>query len=196
MDLGLILSMDHTHGLNHMDLSHIQFWIHRPGRSDQTPSSFGEVILSSTIKHLSEKDWAFSVRSTALVGAVRGDTAISDPTSIGGRLGFCHQIHHPGQSDRAPSSFEEEQSDTFIVWRGDTAVSDSTSIGGQSGFCRQIQRLGRSDRAPSSFGETPSSFGKLILSSVIQLLLGDDQAFTVISTILVIAIERLRRLER
>ncbi|KAA0060301.1 hypothetical protein E6C27_scaffold22G00800 [Cucumis melo var. makuwa] len=87
--------------------------MHRPGRSDRTPSSLGEVVLSSAIQLLSGDDWAFAVRSTALVGAIghllvwRGDTTVSDPTSIGGRSGFCRQIHRHDRSDRAPSSFGE-----------------------------------------------------------------------------------------
>ncbi|TYK07180.1 hypothetical protein E5676_scaffold606G00610 [Cucumis melo var. makuwa] len=87
--------------------------IHRPGRSDRTPSSFGEVILSSAIQFISGDDRTFVVKSTVLVVAIghfvvwRGDTAVSDPTSIGGRLDFCCQIHRPGRSDRASSSFGE-----------------------------------------------------------------------------------------
>ncbi|KAA0047671.1 hypothetical protein E5676_scaffold648G001240 [Cucumis melo var. makuwa] len=145
--------------------------IHRldppPGRSDQTPLSFGGVILSSAIQLLSGDDRAFFVRSTALVGAIgtiivwRGDTAISDPTSIGGRSGFYRQIH-PWY----------ERSDTIVVWRCDTAISDPTSIGVRSSFCRQIHHPGRSD-------QTPSSFVEVILPSAIQLLLEDDRAFAV-----------------
>ncbi|KAA0057873.1 hypothetical protein E6C27_scaffold274G001710 [Cucumis melo var. makuwa] len=44
--------------------------IHRPGRSDRAPSSFGEVILPLAIQLLSGDDQAFAVRSTALVGAI------------------------------------------------------------------------------------------------------------------------------
>ncbi|KAA0046414.1 hypothetical protein E6C27_scaffold149G001590 [Cucumis melo var. makuwa] len=67
--------------------------------SDRAPSLFGEVILPSAIQLLSGDDRAFTVRSTVLVersGTIvvwRGDIAISDPTSIGGRSGFCRQIH-------------------------------------------------------------------------------------------------------
>ncbi|KAA0065801.1 hypothetical protein E5676_scaffold546G001950 [Cucumis melo var. makuwa] len=89
--------------------------IHRPGRSDRAPSSFGEVILPSAIQLLLGDDRAFAVKSTVLVEAIGhlrhlerwGDIAVSDPTSIGGRSGFCRQIHRPGRSDRTPSSFGE-----------------------------------------------------------------------------------------
>ncbi|KAA0047390.1 hypothetical protein E6C27_scaffold754G00470 [Cucumis melo var. makuwa] len=106
--------------------------IHRPGRSDRTPLSFGEAVLPLAIQLLSENDWTFAVRSTALVkaighlprlerwychqrsnfyqrtiGLLPSDPPPCDPTSIGGRLGFCRQIHHPGRSDRVPSSFGE-----------------------------------------------------------------------------------------
>ncbi|KAA0054646.1 hypothetical protein E5676_scaffold3734G00460 [Cucumis melo var. makuwa] len=64
-----------------------------------------------------------------------------------------------------------------VFKRNDFAVSDPTSTGGRSNFCRQIHRSGRSDRTPSLFREvTPSS--------AIQLILGDDCAFTVRSIVL------------
>ncbi|KAA0046588.1 hypothetical protein E6C27_scaffold114G001270 [Cucumis melo var. makuwa] len=75
--------------------------------------------------------------------------------------------------------------------KSNSAVSDPTSIRGRSSFCRQIHRPGRSDQTPSSFGKihcpgrsdrAPSSFGEVVLSSAIQLLSGDDQAFVVRST--------------
>ncbi|TYJ97606.1 hypothetical protein E5676_scaffold690G00390 [Cucumis melo var. makuwa] len=44
--------------------------IHRPSRSDRTSSSLGEVILPSAIQLLSGDDQTFTVRSTALVGAI------------------------------------------------------------------------------------------------------------------------------
>ncbi|TYK25919.1 hypothetical protein E5676_scaffold190G00090 [Cucumis melo var. makuwa] len=44
--------------------------IQRPGRSDRTPSSFGEVVLPSAIQLLSRDDQDFAVRSTAVVGAI------------------------------------------------------------------------------------------------------------------------------
>ncbi|KAA0062706.1 hypothetical protein E6C27_scaffold382G00260 [Cucumis melo var. makuwa] len=189
--------------------------IHHPGRNDRAPSSFGEVILLSAIQLLSRGDRAFPIRSTVLVKAIghlhpplgsersdtfvvwRHDTAVSDPTSIEGRSGFCRQIHRSGRSDQAPSSFREvilpsviqllsgddrafairstalERSGTIVVWRGDTAVSDITSIRGLSGFYRQIHHPSRNDRAPSSFRE------------------GDDRAFVIRSTALVGAIRHL-----
>ncbi|KAA0065609.1 hypothetical protein E6C27_scaffold90G00570 [Cucumis melo var. makuwa] len=87
----------------------------RSSRSDRAPSSFGEVILPSAIQLLLGDDRAFAVKSTVLVEAIGhlrhlerwGDIAVSDPTSIGGRSGFCRQIHRPGRSDRTPSSFGE-----------------------------------------------------------------------------------------
>ncbi|KAA0066387.1 hypothetical protein E5676_scaffold602G00570 [Cucumis melo var. makuwa] len=44
--------------------------IHRPGRSDRAPSSFGEVILPSAIQLLLGDDRDFTVRFTTLVGAI------------------------------------------------------------------------------------------------------------------------------
>ncbi|KAA0032226.1 hypothetical protein E6C27_scaffold219G00400 [Cucumis melo var. makuwa] len=102
---------------------------------------------------------------------------------------FCRQIHCHGRSDRAHSSFGEERLGTLVVWRGDSAVSDPTSTGRRSGFCRQIHRPGRNDRTPSSFGDVTPPLG-------IQLLLWNDQAFTVRFTVLVGAIRHLRRLKR
>ncbi|TYK24145.1 hypothetical protein E5676_scaffold610G00490 [Cucumis melo var. makuwa] len=166
--------------------------------SDRTPSSFAEVVLSSEIQLLSEDDRAFAVRSIALVGAIehhrhleRGDTAVSDPTSIVGQSGFCRQIHRLGRSNRTPSSFGDvcERSGTFVLWRGGTAISDPTSIGGRSGFFRHIHRPGRSARAPSSFGVE-------ILPSAIKLLSMDNRVVALRSTVLVVAIGHLRRLER
>ncbi|KAA0026302.1 hypothetical protein E6C27_scaffold19G003110 [Cucumis melo var. makuwa] len=76
-----------------------------------------------------------------------------------------------------------------VTKRGDSVVSDPTSIRGWSGFCHQIHHTGRSDRAPLSFGDmTPPS--------TIQLLLGDDRAFSIRSTSLAEAIGHLRHLER
>ncbi|TYK20604.1 hypothetical protein E5676_scaffold132G00250 [Cucumis melo var. makuwa] len=222
--------------------------IHRSGRSDQAPSSFREVILPSVIQLLSGDDRAFAIRSTALersgtIVVWRGDTAVSDITSIRGLSGFYRQIHHPSRNDRAPSSFREGDDRAFVIrstalvgairhlvlWRGDTAINDPTSIGGRSSFCRQIHRLDRSDRVLSSFGEVilpsaiqllsgddrtltirsialihrpgrsdwaPSSFREVILPSAIQLLSGDDRAFVVRSTALVGAIGHLCHLER
>ncbi|TYK30218.1 hypothetical protein E5676_scaffold595G00350 [Cucumis melo var. makuwa] len=59
-----------------------------PGRSDRTPSSFGEVILPSAIQLLSGDDRAFAVRSTPWIGFLP-----SNPP-------HCW-------SGRAPSSFRE-----------------------------------------------------------------------------------------
>ncbi|TYK22022.1 hypothetical protein E5676_scaffold482G00620 [Cucumis melo var. makuwa] len=120
--------------------------IHRLGRSDQAPSSFGEVILPSAIQLLSGDDRVFAVRSTP----GRSDRA---PSSFGGVI--LPSAIQLSEDDRAfvVRSITLERSNTFVVWRGGTAVNDPTSIGGRSGFCHQIHRLGRSDRAPSSFGE-------------------------------------------
>ncbi|KAA0063849.1 hypothetical protein E6C27_scaffold827G00810 [Cucumis melo var. makuwa] len=85
----------------------------RLGRSDRASSSFREVILPSAIQLLSGDDRTFAVRSIAIVGAIghlrhlESDTAISDLTSIGKRSDFFRQIHRPGRSDQAPSSFGE-----------------------------------------------------------------------------------------
>ncbi|KAA0063890.1 hypothetical protein E6C27_scaffold616G00140 [Cucumis melo var. makuwa] len=62
--------------------------IHRPGRNDRVPSSFGEVILPSAIQLLSGDNGAFAVRSTALIGAT----------------GHLRRLE---RSDWAPSSFGE-----------------------------------------------------------------------------------------
>ncbi|KAA0034889.1 hypothetical protein E6C27_scaffold103G00160 [Cucumis melo var. makuwa] len=107
----------------------------------------------------------------------RGDFVVSDPTSTRRRSGFCRQI-----------TVLVGAIDTFIVWRGGSAVSDPTSIGGRSDFCCQIhhpvaaiehiRRLERSDWASSSLGE-------VTLSSVIQLLQGDDRTFAVKFTALI-----------
>ncbi|KAA0066533.1 hypothetical protein E6C27_scaffold25G00910 [Cucumis melo var. makuwa] len=167
--------------------------IHRPGRSDQAPSSFGGVLLPSAIQ---------------LLWGTIGLLSLDPPPC------FCRRIHRPGRSDQASSSFGEvvlpsviqllSRDDRAFAVRstalvgairhlrpleGDIAVSDPTSIGGRSSFCRQIHRPSRSDRAPSSFEE-------VILPSAIQLLSGDDRAFAVRSTALVGAIGHLRRLER
>ncbi|KAA0051626.1 hypothetical protein E5676_scaffold3445G00150 [Cucumis melo var. makuwa] len=129
--------------------------IHRPGRSDWAPSSFGEVILSSAIQLLSGDDLAFAVRSIALVEAIghlrrleRGDTAVNNPTSIGGRSSFCRQIHHLVGAIGHLRPLE--RGDT-VVWIGTFAINDLTSIEGRSGFGHQICHLGRSDWALSSF---------------------------------------------
>ncbi|KAA0032558.1 hypothetical protein E6C27_scaffold43053G00170 [Cucumis melo var. makuwa] len=45
--------------------------IHRPSKSDWTSSSFGEVTLPSAIQLLLNDDRAFTVRSIALVRAIR-----------------------------------------------------------------------------------------------------------------------------
>ncbi|KAA0057707.1 hypothetical protein E6C27_scaffold126G00600 [Cucumis melo var. makuwa] len=143
--------------------------IHRPGRSDRTPSSFLEVILPSTIQLISGDDQAFVVRSTVLIlYPSRSDRA---PSSFGGVI-LPSAIQLLSGTDQAFTvrSIVLERSDTFVVWRGDIAVNDPTSIDGRSGFSRQIHRADRSDQAPSSFG-------KVIPPSAIQLLLGDDRAF-------------------
>ncbi|TYK26756.1 hypothetical protein E5676_scaffold124G00430 [Cucumis melo var. makuwa] len=124
--------------------------IHRPGRSDRTPSSFGGVILPSAIQLLSVDDRAFAVRSPALVGAIghlrhleRGGTAVSDPTSIGGRSSFCRQIHRPGRSDRAPLSFGEVvlPSAIQLLSRDDRAFTvRSTALVGLIGHLRRLER--------------------------------------------------------
>ncbi|KAA0039597.1 hypothetical protein E6C27_scaffold744G00740 [Cucumis melo var. makuwa] len=195
--------------------------IHHPGKSDRAPSSFGEVNLSSAIQLLPRDDRTFAVRFTTLVGAIgrlrrlerRGDSAVNDPTSIEGRLGSFRQIHRPGKSDRAPSSFGEirddraftvksialvgvierhcrlERSDAFVFSRGHSNFSDPTSIGGRSSFSRQIHHLSRSDRVPSSFGEVTPPLA-------IQLQLGDDRTFAIRSIALVGAIRSLHHFKR
>ncbi|KAA0046633.1 hypothetical protein E5676_scaffold142G003790 [Cucumis melo var. makuwa] len=132
--------------------------IHRLGRDDRAPSLFREVPSSTFII------W-------------RGDNVVSDPTSTGGRSGFCVR------------SIVLELSDTFAVWKGDSTVNDPTFTKGRSGFFCQIHCPGRSDQAHSSFGV-------VTMSSAIQLILGEDRAFAVRSTVLVEAIGHLRRLER
>ncbi|TYK25897.1 hypothetical protein E5676_scaffold436G001270 [Cucumis melo var. makuwa] len=142
-----------------------------------------EVTPPSAIQLLLRNDRVLFVRSTVLVEAIehlcrleRGDSAVSDPTFTGGRLRFI--VRSTVLEERSvPSLFGE---------RGDSAVSDPTSTRRRSGFCRQIYCPGRSDRVPSSFGEvTPPS--------AIQLLLRDDQTFSVRSTALVGAIGHLCR---
>ncbi|KAA0051506.1 hypothetical protein E6C27_scaffold174G00280 [Cucumis melo var. makuwa] len=162
--------------------------IYHPDRSNRTPSSFEEVILPSAIQLLSGDDQTFVVRSIALERSStfvvwRGDTAISDPTSIEGRSSFCRQIHHPGKSDRVPSSFREVVLSLAIqlLSTDDRAFAVRCTA--------LIHHPGRSDW-------TPSSFGEVVLPSAIQLLSGDDRAFAVRSTTLVGAIRHLRRLER
>ncbi|KAA0067807.1 hypothetical protein E6C27_scaffold2484G00100 [Cucumis melo var. makuwa] len=160
--------------------------IHNLSRNDRAPSSFEE-------------------RSGTFV-ILRGDSTVSDPTFTWGLSSFYQQIHHSDRSDREPSSFGEVISPlaiqlllrddrtfvirsttlvggikAFIVWRGDSPVSYTNSIRGRLDFCRQIHRTDRSDQTSSFFEEvTPSS--------VIQLLLEDNQAFVVQSTALVGAI--------
>ncbi|KAA0063926.1 hypothetical protein E6C27_scaffold616G00620 [Cucumis melo var. makuwa] len=178
--------------------------IHRPGRRDRVPSSFGEVVLPSAIQLLSREDRAFVVRSTVLVGAIedfcrleRGDTVVNDELLSGydrafavrsivlvGPSGHLHRLER--WYCRQRSSFYHE---TIGHLPSYPPLCDPTSIGGRLGFCRQIHRPSRSDRGPSSFGE-------VVLLSTIKLLLGDDRAFTVRSTTLVGAIRYLPRLER
>ncbi|KAA0039180.1 hypothetical protein E6C27_scaffold121G00860 [Cucumis melo var. makuwa] len=84
----------------------------RPGMSDRTPSSFREVTPLSAIHLLLGDDRTLAFRSTALEQSSsffiwRGDFAVNNLTSTGGRLGFDRQIHRLGRSDRAPSSFGE-----------------------------------------------------------------------------------------
>ncbi|KAA0042150.1 hypothetical protein E5676_scaffold124G00090 [Cucumis melo var. makuwa] len=182
--------------------SSFYYQIHYLGRNDQASSLFGEVTPLSGIQLLLGEDQTFTIRSTVLVGAIehlrrleRGDSAVDDPTFTRGRSGLCCQIHRPGRSDRAPSLFREV---TLL-----SAIQ--LLLGGRSGFCCQIHRPSRSDRTPSSFGEIQCpgrsdranlSFGEVALPSAIQLLLGDDRAFAVKSTILVGAIGHLHRLKR
>ncbi|KAA0062064.1 hypothetical protein E6C27_scaffold89G004070 [Cucumis melo var. makuwa] len=154
--------------------------IHRPSRSDRTPSSFGGVTPPPVIQLLLENNRAFAVRFTTLVRAngrlsrLEGwlyrqrsnfywgtiELLPSYPPPWG-RSNFCCQIHHLGRSNRA-----------FAV--GSTAL---------------IHRLIRSDQTPSSFGEVTPLLA-------IQPLLGDHQTFAIRSTALIGAIERLLRLER
>ncbi|KAA0065963.1 hypothetical protein E6C27_scaffold62G00400 [Cucumis melo var. makuwa] len=91
--------------------------IHRPGRSDQAPSSFGGVILPSAIQLLSGDDQTFAVRSTSL-------------------------IHRPGRSDRAPSSFGEVVLPSVIqLLSGDdrTFAVRSTALVGAIGHLRRLE---------------------------------------------------------
>ncbi|TYK00488.1 hypothetical protein E5676_scaffold169G00970 [Cucumis melo var. makuwa] len=184
--------------------------IHRPGRSDRAPSSFGEVVLPSAIQLLSGDDRAFIVRSTVLVGAI----------------GHLHQkIQPPSRSDQAPSFFGEVVLPSAIqLLSGDDwtfAVRSTVLVGA----IRHLRRLERSDRTPSSFREVvlpsaiqllsrddraffhqihcpgrsdraPSLFGEVILPSAIQLLSEDDRAFAVRSTVLIGAIRHLHHFER
>ncbi|TYK21495.1 hypothetical protein E5676_scaffold305G00320 [Cucumis melo var. makuwa] len=104
-----------------------------------------------------------------------------------------HSYQGGGSDDKSPivssKSWIDDGRITYTNDEGDSVVSDPTSIRGWSGFCHQIHHTGRSDRAPLSFGDmTPPS--------TIQLLLGDDRAFSIRSTSLAEAIGHLRHLER
>ncbi|TYK08848.1 hypothetical protein E5676_scaffold87G00340 [Cucumis melo var. makuwa] len=189
--------------------------IHRPVRSDREPLSFGEVTLPFPIQLLSKDDWAFAVRSTALeqsstVVVWRGDTTVRDPTSIGGRSGFCRQIHRPGRSDRTPSSFVKmERSNFYWGTIGPLPSNPPLWVERSGTFIFREERSGtfvvwRGDIVvsdPTSIGgrsdfchqiqrtgrsdRVPSSFGEVILPSAIQLLSGDDRAFVVRSIALI-----------
>ncbi|TYK17858.1 hypothetical protein E5676_scaffold306G001270 [Cucumis melo var. makuwa] len=155
--------------------------LRRLERSDRAPSSFEEMTLSSAIQLLLGNDRTFAVRSTALVEAIE-------------------HLHCLERSNQAPSSFREVTPPSVIqlLMRDDQpfAVRSTALVGAirhlchlERGLCRQIHHPGRSDW-------TPSSFGEVTLPSAIQLLLGDDRAFSVRSIALVGAIGHLRRLKR
>ncbi|KAA0062457.1 hypothetical protein E5676_scaffold325G001200 [Cucumis melo var. makuwa] len=199
--IALIGAIGHLHRLERGP-SGFFLQIHSPDRSGRTPSSFGDVILSSAIQLLSEDDRAFTVRSTALIH--RPGRSNQTPSSFGEVMlpstiqllsgddrtfavrstpCFYHQIHHPSGIDRTPSSFGEVILPPAIqLLLGDDRASAVRST-------VLIHRPGRSDR-------TPSSFGEVILLSAIQHLSGDNRAFTVKFTALVGAIGHLHPLER
>ncbi|TYJ97560.1 hypothetical protein E5676_scaffold85G00830 [Cucumis melo var. makuwa] len=164
--------------------------IHCSNRSDRTPSRFGEVTLPSVIQLPLGDDWAFVVRSTTLVGAIRhlrtfvilrSDSIVSDLTFTKGRSSFYRQIYRPGRSNRTPSSFGEVAlPSAFQLLLGGDRAFTVRSIA-LVGVIRHLHRLERSDRAPSLFGEVTSP-------SLIRLLLGDDRTFGIRSITLVGAI--------
>ncbi|KAA0062773.1 hypothetical protein E6C27_scaffold382G001150 [Cucumis melo var. makuwa] len=140
------------------------------------------------------------------------NSAVSDPTSTGGRSGFCRQIHRPGWSDRAPSSFREvilpsaiqllSRDDRTFAVRSTTLVGEIGSTvleGAMEHRCRWRgdtpvinptsieERLGfyRQIHRPVRSDREPLSFGEVTLPFPIQLLSKDDWAFAVRSTALI-----------
>ncbi|KAA0032942.1 hypothetical protein E6C27_scaffold269G00160 [Cucumis melo var. makuwa] len=132
--------------------------IHRLGRSDQAPSSFGEVILPSAIQLLSGDDRVFAVRSTP----GRSDRA---PSSFGGVIlpsaiqlseddrafvvrsitlvGAVGHHHHLERSDQTPSSFGEVVlPSTIQLLSGDDRAFAirSTALVGAIGHLRHLER--------------------------------------------------------
>ncbi|KAA0060274.1 hypothetical protein E5676_scaffold3819G00030 [Cucumis melo var. makuwa] len=124
--------------------------IHRPGWSNQAPSSFEEVTMLSTIQLLLRDDRSFAIRSTALIGIHRPRRRDQTPSSFG-EVTMSSMIQLL-LIDRAPSSFGEVTMssviqlllgddlafavrstvlvgaiDNFIIWRGGSALSDPTS---------------------------------------------------------------------
>ncbi|KAA0067629.1 hypothetical protein E5676_scaffold174G00060 [Cucumis melo var. makuwa] len=147
--------------------------IHHPGKSDRTPSLFGEVTLSSTIQLLLEDDRTFTVRSTVSVGAIgclrclerrlrlqRSNfywgtiRLLSSDPSPWGRSDFYRQIHRSGRSDQALSSFGEvTQSSVIQRLLGDDRafIVKSTASVGAIG---RLRRLKRGDSAVSNSTST------------------------------------------
>ncbi|TYJ98788.1 hypothetical protein E5676_scaffold156G00970 [Cucumis melo var. makuwa] len=186
--------------------------IHRPSRSDQAPSSFGEVVVPSAIQLLSGDDRAFVVRSTALIGAI-GHLRRLERWYCRQRSNFYWGMIGLLPSDRAPSSFGEVVllSAIQLLSRDDRAfVVRSTALVGAIGdlrrferwYCRQRSNFYREtigllpSDPPSWSDRAPSSFGEVVLPSAIRLLSGDDRAFAIRSTALVKAIKYVHRLER
>ncbi|TYK01706.1 hypothetical protein E5676_scaffold775G00290 [Cucumis melo var. makuwa] len=171
-------------------------------RIDWATLSLREMTPQSTIQLLLGDDRAFADRSTALVGAIerlrrleRGDSIVSDPTSTIGRSGFYHQMHRLCKSDRALSLFGEVTPQSAIqLLLGDDRAFAVRSVG-LIGAIRHLLHFKRSTVLIGVIG-APSSFREVTPPSAIQLLLGDNRAFTVRSTALVRAIRHLCHLER
>ncbi|KAA0047641.1 uncharacterized protein E5676_scaffold648G00820 [Cucumis melo var. makuwa] len=115
--------------------------IRYPGRSNRTPSSFGDVTIPSTIQLLLGDDRTFAVRFTTLVEA----------------------IHRPNRRNRAPSSFGEVTSSSVIQ----LLLGDDWAF-----VIRSIALLGAIEHS------------RRASSSAIQLLLEDDRVFVIESTVL------------
>ncbi|KAA0046775.1 hypothetical protein E6C27_scaffold216G00590 [Cucumis melo var. makuwa] len=186
--------------------------LRRLERSDQAPLSLGEVTPSSMIQHLLGDDRASEIHhpSGAIGRPRRLERWICCQRSnvYWGRLGFSRLIHRISRSDRAPSSFGKMTplsaiqfllgyNRAFVV----RSIVQAPSSFGKVTPPLAIQFLLEYDRAfavrstPLS-DWAPSSFGAVTPPSAIQLLLRDYQAFAFRPTVLVGAIERLRRLER
>ncbi|KAA0060273.1 hypothetical protein E5676_scaffold3819G00020 [Cucumis melo var. makuwa] len=89
--------------------------IHRPGRSNRTPSSFKEVSLPSVNQLLLGDDRTFAVRSSVLAPSSFREVTMSSAIQLllgddrAFAIRFIAQLGAIG---------------TFIVWRGGSAVSD------------------------------------------------------------------------